>query len=358
MPVSSGGGRRAAHPIWRFHPMSRSTRLVAATLAGAGALSVALAAPALADPPASHRPITIAGVGSDTTQDVMNALANSYNAGQATAYIASWDAFPPGATAPNPNATIVTKPGCAKITRPAGSSAGIAALLNDSSGKCIQFARSSRVKATNGTEDSLGFYAYGRDGVTWAVSPSSPTHVSNSLTAAQLKNIYTCKITNWKNINSSLPSNTIKPYLPQAGSGTRSFFLGAIGVTDAQVGSCVNQNIIENDGRPLKGNANALMPYSIAKWISQREKVGGLPDITGGLALKPINGVSPTVGANPNLSINPAFSTTFLRLIFNVTKNSNPYAYLFNSTGFVCKHQDIIKKYGFITLGSGCGVKF
>lgn len=341
--------------------MPRPSRLIAATLAGVGALTIAAASPALADPPAGHPAVTIAGVGSDTTQDVMNGVAAAYDSSGAAGYVASYDAFPPGATAPNPNATIVTKPGCAAITRPAGSSAGIAALLNDSSGKCIDFARSSRTKSTNGTEDNLIFYAYGRDGVTWATAPQAtgtPVHTPTTLTAAQLKSIYTCTVTNWHQINATLPSNVIHPFLPQAGSGTRSFFEGAIGVTDAQIGSCVNQSVIENDGRAINHDPNAVVPYSIAKWISQQERVGGLPNITGGAFLKRISNIAPTVGTYPNLAINSAFPSSFLRLIFNVTKNTKPLANLFSKTGFVCTHQSIVSKYGFIALGANCGTQF
>ena len=188
----------------------------------------------------------------------------------------------------------------------------------------------------------------------------TPAHTPPTLTADQLKSIYTCTVTNWHQISSSVPPNTIKPYLPQAGSGTRKFFEGAIGVTDAQIGSCVNQNVIENDGRALNGNANALEPYSIAKWISQKEKAAGLPDITGGTQLKQINAIAPYVGSvtTNNATINPNFPSTFLRLIFNVTKNTNPYTYLFGSTGYVCKHQSIVSQYGFLTLGAGCGTRF
>ncbi|MDP9240211.1 MAG: substrate-binding domain-containing protein, partial [Actinomycetota bacterium] len=95
------------------------------------------------------------------------------------------------------------------------------------------------------------------------------------MTTAQLTSIYNCTVTNWNQISGTLPSNTIQPYLPQVGSGTRKFFLTAIGLTDATVGACVNQTQEENNGSFLVGQPNRLAPYSIARWISQTPTVQG-----------------------------------------------------------------------------------
>jgi ABC-type phosphate transport system substrate-binding protein len=106
-----------------------------AVAATATALAVA---PALADPVNSHfraitpQPYDVVGVGSATTQNMVNALSVAYNKtvkhhNSTHPFILSWDATPPH----NPNLLtqqIRTKAGCPKNLRPDGSSAGIKAL--------------------------------------------------------------------------------------------------------------------------------------------------------------------------------------------------------------------------------------
>ncbi len=309
------------------------------------------ALPAAADPP-NPAAVTIAGVGSDTTQDVMNTLATAYNATGPGQVLGSYDATPVGTT-------ITTKAGCPSITRPNGSSAGISALLNDTTG-CIDFARSSRPKGTAAGEAGLAFFAYARDGVTWATFPSGkPALTPTSLTAAQLASIYRCNVTNWKQIQASLPANPIHPFLPQVGSGTRSFFLSAIGITDSLVGACVTQGVEENDGRAIAKDKLAVVPYSIAKWIAQSKKLPA--DIRGGVKLGKISGIAPTVKNASGVALNPAFPSSFLRLVYNVVKKNGAgqvdarYTGIFGAGGFICSRQDLITKYGFASIGGACG---
>lgn len=350
--------------------MRIGTRVAAIATAGASALAiVASSGSALADPPrgVTPSPSDIVGVGSDTTQFVMDYYASQYNKTPASAghKLYSFDAVKPGSNPPVTGDPIVTKQGCAPIARPNGSSAGIAALLADTK-NCIDFARSSRAKNPTG-EASLAFFAFARDGVTWAAVPSS--HTPKSLTPTQLRAIYACSTRNWNQIDPSLPSNTIQPYLPQVGSGTRAFFLGAIGLTDSTVGACVNQKIEENNGRPLTGKPNALVPYSIARWIAQTPKAkggaGAEPDIRGGTTLRKINGKSPTVrnAATGRIMLNRGFDPSFLRQVYNVVKKSAngsvdaKYLALFGPSGYLCAHQSFVTKFGFGTLGSTCGAQ-
>ena len=91
---------------------------------------------------------------------------------------------------------------------------------------------------------------------------SSTTNATNGLSIAQLKNIYTCTVTNWNQVGSG--AGTIVPLMPQIGSGTRSYFEGQIGVTDSTLGSCV-QNVEENDPEAIDASsspANAVEPMS------------------------------------------------------------------------------------------------
>ena len=213
----------------------RWTRQVFAAAGVAAAVAVSMTVTAC--DPVNPSLTTIAGVGSDTTQEVMGNIAAAYNGENKSkfpGFIGSYDAFP----APNKPANIVTKNGCPSIARPQGSGAGITALLNDTTG-CIDFARSSRGKKTDGTEDGLVLFAYGRDGLT--VATFGTTNAPTNLTTSQLNDIYTCAVTNWHDIDATKPSATIHPFLPQAGSGTRSFFLTAIGVSAP--GSCVDDSV-------------------------------------------------------------------------------------------------------------------
>jgi ABC-type phosphate transport system substrate-binding protein len=347
-----------------------AAKLVTSALGLASAGAILGGGVAAADPPAGVTPRTtdIVGVGSDTTQFVMDAYATAYNKTNPARKLYSWDAVKPGTNPPVTGDPIKTKAGCATIARPNGSTAGIAALQASlaAGNHCIDFARSSAPKASTG-QSNLAFFAFARDGVTWAAKPSN--HTPSSLTPAQLAQIYTCQVTNWHSISASLPSNTIAPFLPQAGSGTRKFFEAAIGISDTQVGSCVNQSIEENDGRPLAGNLNAIAPYSIARWINQTPKgsggTGGEADIRGGVTLRSINGTSPTVrnAKTHKITLNRKFTPTFLRLVYNVvgkgaTGTVDPaYIALFGSHRFLCTHQSVAAQKGFGTLGAACGAR-
>src|SRR5260370_22003780 len=105
-----------------------------AVVAAAAATTMTLGlGPALADPPSGTTPalVDVVGVGSDTTQLVMDAISASWDAGAPLHKIYSWDAVNP--TTGTTGDTIETKgvgpkdPTC-NIARPNGSSAGIAAL--------------------------------------------------------------------------------------------------------------------------------------------------------------------------------------------------------------------------------------
>jgi hypothetical protein len=154
--------------------------------------------------------------------------------------------------------------------RPAGSGAGVTALRASISGNLyngkvitgqVDIARSSSSPGSNASsEGKLAYVPYARDAVSYAYNGTN-SDLAN-LTAAQLKQIYE------SNTPVVIGGTTVKPRLPQNGSGTRSFFLGAINVT--AVGSTVNDTNNtrpENDASILQ--ADEIIPFSVASWTAQ-----------------------------------------------------------------------------------------
>jgi ABC-type phosphate transport system substrate-binding protein len=338
-------------------------------------LSVAVAAlavsavqvPAQADPGFKPAATDLVGVGSDTTQDVVNALAASYDKTHPTAKVASWDA--------TGSKTFTPKAGQAARARVVGSGNGIKALLDPANATAYDFARSSRAKKTDGSEATLTFYAFAQDGVTWATN--FQTYAPKSLKKSQLANIFKCSSAAryWDQVGGTKQKKgkkkirvAIKPWLPQAGSGTRAFFLGALGLTDAQVGSCVNQKAsnIENNGKLIGTSKAVIAPFSIAQWIAQA--INHKSDRHGKVVLGKISGVSPYTGkvkigkkgaaSGKGIRLNAAdFSHQFLRLVYNAVRTTDVAKFdpIFGPTGFVCDQPTIIRAYGFEPIGGGCG---
>jgi ABC-type phosphate transport system substrate-binding protein len=359
------------------------------------AVAFALAVPAASADPinGSSKAVTpaeydIVGVGSDSIQYVIDQLTFDYDYGTARVhnathpYIYSWDATKPGTVTPGGN--IVTKSGCKTIARPDGSSAGITALTGNSrtaDGKyyCIDYARSSRGRASTDPAAKAGgvlFVPLAKDAVTYATTAT--TDAPANLTTANLTAIYTCSVTNWSKLGGK--SATIKPFLPQTGSGTRSFFLKAIGVTTP--GTCVNNSVQENEGtNALLNNAAAIVPYSVGSWLAQKyhsAACGKTPTTTqnkfgcnadGVLVLKKINGTVPFINAGtartPNYVTNPGFSATFIRTLYDVVRyNASAANHIdpreatfFATNGFFCSNataKTAIKAYGFMVTAL-CG---
>jgi len=374
------------------------SKLLGAATAAA-AITALVATPALADPPTGvvPKPRDVVGVGSDTTEFVLDQLSVDYNATHATARLFSWDAINPANGAEHD--TITTKSGSAncKIPRPFGSSEGITALENTltttGGAPCVNYARSSRARSAT-DPSTISFINLGGDAVTYATQPG--THAPKNLTTAQLTGIYNCTITNWSQVGGT--AAPIVAMLPQNGSGTRSFFLGAIGLTTP--GSCVstsatvqgaagaNANTLEeNEGvAPSlnKNKADVIFPFSVGKWIAERFHSASCGTVAqcfahptnchptatqnmfgcnthGTMVLNSINGTAPTVGIGGRTTINPAFTATFTRLLFDVvnapagTVPASLKSY-FGPTGFTCtsavakKH---LKSYGFLILPNG-----
>jgi ABC-type phosphate transport system substrate-binding protein len=371
----------------------------------AGAAMVAFAGigvgTALADPPSGVTPAAtdIVGVGSDTTTPVFagtnvppnppaasGVLQSDYNATNPTNKLYSWNAV-------GSPTSIVTKAGCAAITRPNGSSAGITALKASiaAGNTCIDFSRSSRAR-NSGDGTGVSFVSLARDAITWSSPSGSPAPAS--LTIAQLTAIYNCTDTNWSQVGGG--NAPIVAVLPQNGSGTRATFLADIGggVNNPLVpGSCVVNGsnsagpIEENTGVSSTGfgnttefaNVDVIFPYSIGDYIAQTttsegtyagKAIGnhtGTDFGHGPMVLHETGGVAPTTTTNTSpyagnaVVINAAGGVPMQRLLFDVVRTGSPLESaggLFSSTGFMCTNATAkgdIASYGFANLGSNCG---
>ena len=217
--------------------MGKLTRMIAgvASVAAAAALiagTVTTASAAPNEPPKGVTPAAydVVGVGSNTTEYVMDAISVGYNKTVKThnvahPYFYSYDALPLGVNVPG-KYTIKPKAGCATIARPDGSGAGITALDSSQVIKykgadyaCVDFGRSSGGRKPTYPADKPGgivFVAFAKDAITWAARSAAKggTDAPASLNTAQLKAIFTCKDTNWSQVGGK--AGAIKVYLPQA----------------------------------------------------------------------------------------------------------------------------------------------
>jgi ABC-type phosphate transport system substrate-binding protein len=386
--------------------MRVASKIAVVAAAAATALGVGLG-PALADPPAGTVPglASIVGVGSNTTTYVMDAISTAYNKTKPAHDLWSWDATNPTTGAVGD--TIETKGSSSTdktcdIARPDGSGAGITALsttVKDGGQPCINYARSSSGISST-TPTGLTFIAMGKDAVTW-ITTTKATGTPATLTAAQLNAIYSCTDRTWKSVGGTSTSDIV-PALPQSSSGTRSFFLAAIG--NPTLGSCVVNGAFtvpgatgnplpleENTGISTGGtgsgattanqyfftnNANALYPYSAADWIAQAAAPAGGGHTNShfghGNVTEPkeISGVSPITAGKPDV-ISSKFTSgaatkVFTRVVYNVVDNTGTasapaiaaeYATIFGSKGYVCSSAGttLLKSYGFLPLGGLCG---
>jgi hypothetical protein len=319
-----------------------------AAAAGAGVLSLALATLPLAqaDPIGPPQYRELAGMGSDTTQTLMNALAEIVTV-NGTKVIGSYDAI--GST------TVATKStaACAAVPRANGSSAGRDALLKSlqANDGCLQFARSSSSKGTFTSTPSMTWIPFATDALTFAVRGDGD--VPRELTKNQIIAIFKCEV----------PS--IQPALVQTGSGTRSSWLSYVGITEAQIAAGTYKCLVpekdggtfpgnlpqEHDGRELK--KNQIMPYSAA--VYQAQLYGTAPDRRGRSVIGVVDGIVPTI-------INTGFGN--LRDVNNIIPtakvtdtNSTEYKVFVGKDSLICKAKPQINLQGFGDLkdASKCG---
>lgn len=324
-----------------------------------------IASPAYADPVLNKAYgngnfAVLAGVGSDTTQDVGNGLgAFLGRTGADTTFpwkLASYDAVG--------SASVVTKRFNDPIYRYNGSGNGRIALLASIgqiattgssifthsgvestqttaalAGK-IQYSRSSSGPSAAVAGGVIAHVAFAQDAMTYAVDESSVmpdltvgvpevTADGNGVVPSTLWAIYKCvarKIVVEAGIGTKLVDLTyvatggetlqdIHAYHVQSGSGTAEYWSTKFyGSASAAIPSCVTRegfagevwagkSVQEHDGRAVEGDPGAIMPMSIPQWVAQGNSVSILadtgvvvPDRRNTSVLGKLNGISAITG--------------------------------------------------------------
>lgn len=303
------------------------------------ALSAAVASTASAEPSGPPPFRALAGVGSDTTQEVVQGLSDVVVDANGTKVIGNYFATGGGSIQTKADARCT-------LPRPNGSGSGRAALLtslapNSPTAGCLDFARSSSLNlAATPQGQGLTYVPFAIDALTFAVSTSS--NLPRDLSTAELTAIYRCD-----------PAFAgINPLLPQSGSGTRQSWLQQLGLTETTKGACVRDvnngtPVQEHDGRAITG-VNDLAPFSISQYLAQT--FGAQTDRRGRATLGVIDGKAPLL-LNPN--------TAGTREVFNVIPTAR-IGQAPTSTTFVgpqsrvCAATSTIQRFGF-ALNPNCG---
>jgi phosphate transport system substrate-binding protein len=344
-------------------------------------------------------PDVIALAGSDTTEDVMQAIADSYNAD------ANYNQDPddlrniksrqtPALLVPADEDCTTARTfefpvGPGETEPPNGSSAGRNALRADPG--CYDIARSSgppRPVGPTGDDATFEYYAFGLDAMGWA---SASTLAPAGLTKAQLEGIYNCTFTDWSQVGGS--PGPIERYWPQLLSGTQQFALSDLIGFDPTVISGPGCPAVvltqENSGQLIAANGDqqrAVVPYSGGNWVAQANGVA--PEQRSGQTIRDLNGrniirqvgssfqlATPTASdpgapvAESNVRlVDPTPDYPAIRYVFNVVDSAGPsYTGAIRYVGFnnvengstspLCRggKAAIITQYGFGTLPNTVG---
>jgi hypothetical protein len=344
------------------------------------------------------------GVGSDTTQDVMNAMTGFTNginytpiqSSSASGYrqVISFDALPPAGVA---DACITPKVGGPTFARPQGSSAGRKALSRAQDGTkygnaacggvqdvagLVDFARSSAGPSTGDVGTALTYVPFGRDGMSFAYYRAAGSPVT-SLTRAQLTTLFTTGVQTINGVR-------ILPCGIQTNSGTYAFWQLVTTATATQENTATTEcNALlaagraeENAGDQLKARGDAaevavpgtqvVIGFSAGSFISKANLVApGAPPagvVMGSIddGATPAVITSPVVGTAPNLTPNATFfaSSIYGRNVYNVFPtaviasafgNDDLKSLFVGSTSAICSASVTTEKFGFLSLGSNCG---
>lgn len=252
--------------------ISKKALVSAIALTGVALVGFGQAHSAIADPVSNSYSI----VGSDTLEDVVNALANGTDITGTRVRVTAG-----GLTLGSFDATgspyIQTKPGGKLFTRPNGSGDGLKAVSASNGdttrtfvagkqgnqvveatltpvtiGGLVDIARSSSTPTSDGTG---GLYAhpFGRDAIAVAVSSAVASFLDANggryITQDELASIYsncsTTSLTLSRTVAGTTNTIVVEPVIPQSGSGTRKDFIKKItnsAVTDGTISSSYLNN--------------------------------------------------------------------------------------------------------------------
>ncbi len=183
-------------------------------------------------------PNQIAIGGSDTTQNVMRAIAaatttsgvnyTNIDSYPAADVVIPADDYCAGAVTWRNSLIWGSSTASATLQKaPNGSSAGRTALnlyaasttYGATNLACLDIARSSSYGA-NSPSATAEYYGFALDAVSWGTTSQN---APSSLTPAQLAAIYKCTYTDWSEVGGT--AGPIQRYIPPTGSGTRDYFL-------------------------------------------------------------------------------------------------------------------------------------
>ena len=275
-------------------------------------------------------------VGSDTIEDVLNALANGTSITRSSVRVTTPGGLTIGSFDATGGPSIITKTGGVRFSRPNGSSEGYRALSSSMLGDGVTFtddnkftsgtyqpalnasstgnasmplglrniniygqvdiARSSSSKPASlgdpDVSDTVGTIAripFGRDAFGLAFTDSLATKVCNAgqnsavapacvpyLNNSQLLSIFTSTVAGGPTVNVGPTGSTtpiqIQGVVPQEGSGTRSDFVSKIGTTSNIVKAATAVKLAQEH------DATGLIgdevtPMSVSRWIAMKNKV-------------------------------------------------------------------------------------
>jgi phosphate transport system substrate-binding protein len=172
-----------------------------------------------------------------------------------------------------------------------GSSVGVSA----AKGSATVIGMSSRMKAIDGSDGSVVFTPIARDALVIVVNTSFykkyPKYIYR-LSAMQIQNIFRGKITNWKQINSHLPSHSINLVGRTGSSGTYTYFKQAFltSLTDKgqipSVGGAPSGTSYKQSSRTKTYASNGIVRSTVAH---DQYAIGYLSEAYVDSTVKPLN---------------------------------------------------------------------
>ena len=270
---------------------------------------------------------TIVGSGSDTIYLLQQKLEVIYNQSVGCKADSGAAAINRACVVPNPNAspTFTENYDHDLVVNefPIGSGGGIGRLLAGS----VNFARSSRVRKTDGSEDSLVFSGYAKGAL---VPITFNGRSTANFTKQDLKDIFVnCTKTDWSQFGQ--PAAPIRPYGIQTGSGTYLTFQAYLDGGDPN--TCANaigasHVIFENNTAPIDGGTDTdgnVYPTAADRdnaitWMEFAD-IATNPSRRGTASFWTVNGQSPSPASQIANDIYP-----ITRVLFNVNTKTQFHA--------------------------------